>query len=226
MSEITDDKLQIDERFVINDLETLKVLADPLRLRIIEAIGDKPHTVKQVAKMLGLPPNKLYYHVNLLEEHGLIRVVDTRIVSGIIEKIYLIRAHTYSPAKGLLSPSDLDEQGDNSVSLLLDSIFEDARAKVVASMRAGLIDISDKDTDPDEATPSLSKVGTMRFMLTDDQAAAFAKNLADLVSEYQGLDTENTENHAADIKPYRLVLCYFPQVEMEDAGDDDTPDTD
>ncbi len=221
MSDIIEDKLHIDERFVIDNLETLKVLADPLRLRIIEAIGDKPHTVKQAAKMLGLPPNKLYYHVNMLEEHGLIRVVDTRIVSGIIEKIYLVRAHTYSPAKGLLSPNEMADLENNSVSILLDGIFEDTRQSVVESMRAGLIDFPEDDADYMNQT--LSKLATMRLMLTEEQAADFAKGLSDLIGQYHDLEEKNA---GADVRPYRLVLCYFPQVIMNDPGDDDTPETD
>ena len=80
---------------MIENLETLKVVADPLRLRILDAFGDKPHTVKQIAKVLEIPPNKLYYHVNMLEEHGLIRVVNTRLVSGIVEKTYRATAYLF-----------------------------------------------------------------------------------------------------------------------------------
>lgn len=61
-------------------------------------------TVKQIAAKLNIPPTKLYYHFKQLEEHGLIRVVDTRLVSGIVEKLYQARAYSYRVDKGLLSP--------------------------------------------------------------------------------------------------------------------------
>src|SRR5688572_24810596 len=93
------------ESYLVTDLETLKVLADPLRLRIRELMG-KPTTVKQVAAKLDLPATKLYYHINLLEKHGLIVLVDTRVVSGIIEKHYQVSAQNVRVAKHLLSGGD------------------------------------------------------------------------------------------------------------------------
>ena len=48
--------------FVINDLETLKVVADPVRNQIMEVLEKKPQNVKEVAEKLGLAPSKLYYH--------------------------------------------------------------------------------------------------------------------------------------------------------------------
>src|SRR5512145_3269846 len=91
--------------YTVNDLETLKVLADPLRIHIIELVTHEPRTVKQVAADLTLPPTKLYYHFKLLEERGLIQVVDTRIVSGIVEKQYQATALSYHVNKTLLSPT-------------------------------------------------------------------------------------------------------------------------
>jgi len=73
-----------EAEFVITSLETLKVFSDPLRQQIIETLLDGPRTVKQIAAELNIPPNKLYYHVNLLEAHSLIQVTDTRIVLSLI----------------------------------------------------------------------------------------------------------------------------------------------
>src|SRR6266513_2118828 len=73
---------------VVSNFDTLKVVADPTRLRILEVLIEQPLTVKQVARKLEIAPTKLYYHVNLLEEHGLLTVTASRVVSGIIEKQY------------------------------------------------------------------------------------------------------------------------------------------
>ena len=58
--------------FIIEDRETLKVMADPLRSQILEIVIDSPHTIRQTAAKLGLSASKLYYHFNLLEKHGLV----------------------------------------------------------------------------------------------------------------------------------------------------------
>src|SRR5262245_46354904 len=73
---------------LVADVETLKALSDPLRLRIIERMVtriDEPWTVKELAAELGVPPTRLYHHVDLLLERELIRPVERRVVSGIIE---------------------------------------------------------------------------------------------------------------------------------------------
>src|SRR3712207_1417060 len=87
------DQLDPKDIYFISDLETLKVVSDPLRLRILECFRGVPATVKDVAAALDMPPTRLYYHVNQLEERGLIHVVETRVVSGIIEKHYQTTAY-------------------------------------------------------------------------------------------------------------------------------------
>jgi DNA-binding transcriptional ArsR family regulator len=58
----------------------VKTIADPLRNQIFESLILQPPTVRQIAEKLGLSPKRLYYHVRLLETHGLIQVVETRVV--------------------------------------------------------------------------------------------------------------------------------------------------
>jgi predicted transcriptional regulator len=45
------------KRFQISDLETLRAVADPLRVQILELLEGKALTVKQVAEKLGLAPS-------------------------------------------------------------------------------------------------------------------------------------------------------------------------
>lgn len=88
-TEIPAETLQID------DLETLKVVADPRRKQLIDLLRQDAATVKELAATLHVSPKSLYYHVNLLQKHGLIRVVDTRLVSGITEKRYRTTAYLF-----------------------------------------------------------------------------------------------------------------------------------
>jgi DNA-binding transcriptional ArsR family regulator len=86
--------LQPDEEFVISDLETIHIVSEPLRLQILEILKETPKTVKQVAAELGVNQVKLYYHFKLLEEHGLLRITEERMVSHLIEKVYQTRARS------------------------------------------------------------------------------------------------------------------------------------
>ena len=56
---------------IISDVETLKALSDPVRLRILETMvtaADEAWTVKRLAKALGTNTTKLYHHINILED--------------------------------------------------------------------------------------------------------------------------------------------------------------
>jgi DNA-binding transcriptional ArsR family regulator len=81
-------RMQLDS-YRISDLEQVKALAHPLRMRIIEALAaSEPMTTKQVAESLGEKPTRLYHHVDLLEKTGLIRLTHTRQNRGTTEKYF------------------------------------------------------------------------------------------------------------------------------------------
>ena len=50
-------------------------------VKIIELCAARPHTAREMAGRLGLAPTRLYYHINLLEKHGLLVVDETRTVT-------------------------------------------------------------------------------------------------------------------------------------------------
>jgi DNA-binding transcriptional ArsR family regulator len=70
------------------ELRQLRVLADPLRVRILRALAHEPRTTAQVAELLGENDTRLYHHVRALERVNLIRLVETRPKRGTTEKYY------------------------------------------------------------------------------------------------------------------------------------------
>lgn len=189
--------------FTVDDLETLKILADPLRLRIIELLA-KPRTVKQIAADLDIPPTKLYYHVNQLEQKNLIVTVDTRIVSGIIEKRYQVAAKSFHIKKGLLSPGA--DGTDDGLSITLNTLFENAKSEIHESVQAGVIDLLSADDD-DECEPLAMFQGRLR--LYKEQLSAFQARLNALVKEFQEL-SHTPENSSG--QTYKMLYVLYPTV--------------
>ena len=187
----------------IEELDTLKVLADPLRLRIRELM-QKPTTVKIVAEKLDIPPTKLYYHINLLEKHGLIVLVDTRIVSGIIEKHYQIAAKTVKVAKHLLSTGE-DPKGEG-LNLAIGTLLDTTREELLESARVNLVEWDDEG----ERHKGLSlHMGTLN--LTQDQAADFYNELESLVNRYHDLSMSQHENEVDILNSYHALYLLFPK---------------
>jgi DNA-binding transcriptional ArsR family regulator len=208
--ETSDDIFTQAEEFVISDLDTLKVVADPLRLQIIELIFDHPHTVKQIASKLKLAASKLYYHINLLEKHNLISIASTRIVSGIVEKTYMSSARNIRVMKGLLTPQRTQDEKDQGVALFVDAILNDAKQDIMQNAASGLIDLSG------EENPLSLRLSRTTTRLSEEKALEFQKRLRELVSEFQ-VEKEDPTN--ADAQGYALVLAFYPTTRGDRPGE-------
>jgi DNA-binding transcriptional ArsR family regulator len=84
-----------EDQGLLGTVERLKAIADPLRIRFLLEIRDTPRTVKEVAENLAVPPTRLYYHLRILEKHGLVEVANRRMVSGIEERSYRTAAEDW-----------------------------------------------------------------------------------------------------------------------------------
>jgi DNA-binding transcriptional ArsR family regulator len=98
---------------LVDDVDTLKAMADPTRMAILSALiqpGDPVMSVKELAAKLGEPQTKLYRHVRQLQAAGLIRVAATRMVSGILEQQYQTCQHSLKLGPGMVHdhPAEAD----------------------------------------------------------------------------------------------------------------------
>jgi DNA-binding transcriptional ArsR family regulator len=101
----------------IDDVESLRALADPTRLAILTALmepvdGELPvMSAKELAAHLGESQTKLYRHIRQLEAAGLIRVAATRMVSGILEQRYQACQRDLSFGSGFLREHADESEG-------------------------------------------------------------------------------------------------------------------
>jgi DNA-binding transcriptional ArsR family regulator len=178
------------EHLEIDNLETLRVLADPLRLEIIQSLMT-PSTVKNLAQSLNLAPTKLYYHMNLLEQHGIVRVVSTRVVSGILEKHYGLTAYSFGAKPGLVSA----QGGDADAALALqDGILESARLELRRAYNADLIGPTNEAANEVQQAPRKVSMGKMNGTFTGKQAQEFRERLEKLIQEM----SQEQRTHAKD----------------------------
>ena len=116
----------------ITDLATLDLLNDPLRLRIISLL-DEPRSVRDVAERLDVPVTRLYYHFNMMEEAGLIKIVETRKVGAMLQKLYEAAGTHYRPGKDLLSSiEDPRKFAEVATAVVLDGARLDAEEGMLA----------------------------------------------------------------------------------------------
>ena len=186
-----------DEVFLIRDFDTLKVLADPLRMQLVTLL-DQARTVKELGERLDLPPTKLYYHVNLLLKADLIRVTETNIVSGILEKRYAATAKEYRVDPDLLSPRLVTPE---YVEDILTVVFETAKKDIRRSVATGTLDLS---VEPERSQDRV--IGRMYVDLAPDQFQVFQKRLSDLLRDVQKEALARAEGKST----YGLTVAFYP----------------
>jgi Bacterial regulatory protein, arsR family. len=80
----------MDEIKVLKTVDEIRVFSDPYRLQILNCFYsfNEPATVKQVANEMGEVPANVHYHVKKMEKCGIVKLVYTKEINGIIAKYY------------------------------------------------------------------------------------------------------------------------------------------
>src|ERR1700761_296988 len=85
----------LEEMIVVTASGQLRALADPLRRTLLDLVLERAATVTEMAQAVDRPKSTVAYHVNLLVDAGLLRVVRTRRVRAIEERYYGRVARTF-----------------------------------------------------------------------------------------------------------------------------------
>lgn len=88
--------------FVIETLEQMKAVSDPLRIQLITMLIGEELTGKQLAERIGQSPSRIHYHLKELETNGFVEVKRTEEKNGIIQKFYRSTALDFVISEELL----------------------------------------------------------------------------------------------------------------------------
>jgi DNA-binding transcriptional ArsR family regulator len=125
----------LEEMLVVTAPEQLRALADPFRATLLELVLERAATVTEMARALDRPKSTVAYHVNLLVDAGLLRVVRTRRVRAIEERFYGRAARTYYV--GVLSRPE-DKQVAAAINGLAQAAAESVPANAADELRCTL----------------------------------------------------------------------------------------
>ncbi len=183
-----------EESFTLTDLEQVKVLADPLRVRILEALGEE-RTTKQVAAILGEKPTRLYHHVEALERVGVIELTRTQQNRGTLEKYYLSVAKSFRADPGLFSQA---EDGEESLIEVVTNLMDQTAADLRKLVKTGL----------GESLQEEGVLSYVKIFAPEEKVLEVRSKLMALLEEL----TECGESESVDEndREYRLTIAYFP----------------
>jgi len=126
----------LDEMVVVTAPEQLRALADPLRATLLDLLLERAATVTEMAQAVARPKSTVAYHVNLLVDAGLLRVVRTRRVRAIDERYYGRVARTVYI--GALNRAE-DKQVAAAINGLAEAAAESAPAHAADQLRCMLV---------------------------------------------------------------------------------------
>ena len=166
---------------VIDDLETLKAVAEPTRAALIELLAE-PHSANDLARELGVPRTRLYHHLELLQERGIVEQVGERPARPVPERVYALTAKTLRLSARLLRAVDVDT--------MTTWIFDTTKADIRRAAAAGALSPVDG--------------GRTIAFLEERSARAFAAELEELVARFDAAHDET------NVQPYALVWALYP----------------
>jgi DNA-binding transcriptional ArsR family regulator len=79
---------ELADRLDVTTAEQHRALGNLTRSQILGLLNEEAATITQLAATLGVLKGSASYHVRLLERAGLVRVVRTRRVRGVVERYY------------------------------------------------------------------------------------------------------------------------------------------
>ncbi|MBA8793754.1 DNA-binding transcriptional ArsR family regulator [Friedmanniella endophytica] len=126
----------LDDLLVVTATEQLRLLGDDLRGQLLELLLERAATVTELAAAVGRPKSTVAYHVNLLTEAGLLKVVRTRRVRAIEERFYGRVARTYYI--GVLTNAE-DQALVGSINALAEAAAESVPAQQADDLRCLLL---------------------------------------------------------------------------------------
>jgi predicted transcriptional regulator len=209
--QIMKEKAQKQPVFMISDLDTLKVMADPLHLQIFELLNPEPRTINQIAQKLGTSSSRLYYHFNLMEAAGLVRVVETRTVNNIIEKIYWVTADDIDIDRSLLNFSFQD--GQENITRVMLALVDATREDMLRSLRARSVELELGA----QSHPRQMMVKKFKKRLRDETYQQLVNDFNLLLKTFEDLPDE--EGGEAEASIYSVACFLYPSFDFGEDTD-------
>ena len=184
---------------VIEDPAVAAVALEPIRNRLLAELA-APASAATLASRVGLARQKVTYHLNALEAHGLVRLAEERKWGGLTERILVATAASY-----IVSPSALGSVGvdpEREVDQLSASYLIALGARVVREVG----DLVRRATDAGKRLATLSVDTEVRFRSPQDRAA-FTHELTEAVA---GLVSKYHDSSAVGGRAHRLVVLAHP----------------
>ncbi|WP_369388508.1 helix-turn-helix domain-containing protein [Streptomyces sp. CG1] len=187
---------------VIEDPEAAAVSLDPIRARLLAELAAAPASAAMLAGKVGLPRQKVNYHLKALERHGLVELAGERRKGNVTERLMRATAASY-----VISPAALPAVQPDP-----DRFRDQLSARWLLALGARLVrDVGALITGAAKARKRLATYaldGQVRFASAADRAAfvqELTAGVSALIRKYDAPGAEGGRDH-------RIVVALHPTV--------------
>jgi DNA-binding transcriptional ArsR family regulator len=186
---------------IIDDPARARAALQPIRLRLLDLL-EQPRSAPQLAKTMGMPRQRVLYHLRTLEAQRLVEAQEHGNVGRRIDRTYVRTATSYAIAPKTLGGVAVDSRtvGDAFSSAYLSAVAGRALNDLAALGRAAAA--------RGKRVPTLTLETEVRFLTPADQ-----RRFADeLTSALTALAARYHHPDAPQGRTFRVFACGHPAV--------------
>jgi DNA-binding transcriptional ArsR family regulator len=191
---------------IIDDPARARMALQPIRLRLLHLLG-QPQSAPQLAKAMGMPRQRVLYHLRKLEAQRLVEAQEHGTVGRRIDRSYARTATSYAIAPKTLGGVAVDARtiADVFSSAYLSAVAGRALNDLAALRRAAAA--------RGKRVPTLTLETDVRFATPADQ-----RRFADeLTAAFAALAARYHQPDAPQGRTFRVFACGYPAVPSRSA---------
>lgn len=191
---------------VIDDPAAATVALEPVRSRLLSEMA-APISAATLASRVKLARQKVTYHLNTLEAHGLVRLAQERKWGGLTERLLVATAASYVVSPSALGPVAVDPNRER------DRLSASYLIALGARMVREVGDLIRRAKEAGKRLATLSVDTEVRFRSAAERAeftSELAESIAKLVSKYH-------DSSAPGGRAHRLVIVAHPMPQKPDS---------
>ncbi len=198
---------QVADIHVVEDTAQASSLLDETRRTLLAELRE-PASAPELGRRLGIPRQRVGYHLKELERAGLVELVEERKKRNCLERVVRASSRSY-----VISPSalgDLGEQPDGTRDRFSWSYLLAVAARTIRELGV----LRRRAERAGKRLPTLTLEAEVRFASIGHQVA-FAQELRDTVAN---LVRKYHDEDADGGRTFRVIAGSYPKITRTDAG--------
>lgn len=165
----------MEKEKVLTTLEQIRIYSDPYRIEILFNFQkfDRPATCKEIADSMGEIPAKVYYHIKKMEKAGILNLVYTKNINGIIAKYYEPTAENF-----IIKQNFKDK---DAVNTMVGETYLNTISQVFEKAKSDFLNILQKDAENHYKGKGVLQYSDV--FLTDDEAEELHEYIDKIIKE-------------------------------------------